>query len=107
MKRVYSVENLAIAWHMKNLLISNGIEAIVKNENLYSVAGELPITECMPEVWVLDAGQFEEAEALIKTVDAKSRNADAVDWACDACGESNGAAFELCWKCQAAVICPS
>jgi len=101
------VENLAIAWHIKNFLISNGIEAIVKNENLYSVAGELPIHECMPEVWILDEDQFVTAEQLIKTVDVKADQVEGLDWACDFCGESNAAVFNLCWKCQTGVKCPS
>ena len=42
MKKVYSTEILANAWNIKNVLEQHDIEAVIKNENLFSVSGESP-----------------------------------------------------------------
>lgn len=99
MKRVYTSDTVAQAWHIRNLLEQHGIRSTVKNEQLYSVAGELPITECMPEVWV-DDSFFIKAEQIIRDIE-NSTEPEGEDWVCDNCKESNGASFGLCWNCQA------
>lgn len=101
MKRVYSSDTVALAWHIRNLLEQYNIQAIVKNEQLYSVAGEVPLTECMPEVWVEDFA-FSRAEKIIRDVE-NSTEPEGHDWICKNCKESNGASFGLCWNCQTSV----
>lgn len=101
MKRVYTSDTVAQAWHIRNLLEQYGIKATIKNEQLYSVAGEIPITECMPEVWVEDL-VFVRAEQIISDTELGTESAGD-DWICNNCQESNGAAFGLCWNCQAAL----
>ena len=53
MKRIYSSHNLAAVHHAKNVLETEGIQAVVKNEMLSSAMGELPPAECQAELWVL------------------------------------------------------
>lgn len=101
MKRVYSSDTVALAWHIRNLLEQHNIHATVKNEQLYSVAGEVPLGECMPEVWVDDL-VFSRAEKIIRDVE-NSTETEGDDWVCENCKESNGANFGLCWNCQASV----
>lgn len=98
MKRVYTTDNVAMAWHIRNVLEQHGIQATVRNEKLYSIAGEMPITECMPEVWVgkLD---FSRAERIIREVEIAAP-VEGPDWICQDCGESVGASFDICWNCQ-------
>ncbi|MEE3301128.1 MAG: DUF2007 domain-containing protein [Pseudomonadota bacterium] len=43
MKLVYTADNVAMAWHVRNLLEQHDIAAIVRNDKLYSVAGEMPV----------------------------------------------------------------
>ncbi len=88
-----------MAWHIKNVLENNAMPAMVKNEQLYSVAGEIPVTECMPEVWVVDPADFAGAEALIRKIQQENETTQA-DWICSTCQESNGGNFEICWSCQ-------
>jgi len=47
MKKVYEVllDTLTVG-HFKNLLENEGIHCVIKNENLASAAGGIPITEC-------------------------------------------------------------
>ena len=98
MKRVYIADNAASAWNIKNLLQQCNIDSEVKNDQLYSVAGEVPVTECMPEVWV-DTAVYERARELV--LESESRE-DIVepDWICKKCRETNTGQFAICWSCQ-------
>jgi len=92
-----------MAWHVRNVLEQHEIPTTIKNDNLYSVAGEVPITECLPEVWVNNASDFDRAERIIKEVQEspeKEGGARKAVWQCKNCGEVNGVAFEICWNCQ-------
>ena len=65
-QRVFSSFDLLAAHHAKNLLEAEGIRAEVKNECLSSAMGELPPAECQAEVWVLNEGDAERAERLLR-----------------------------------------
>ena len=88
-KKIYSNNNIALVWHVKNMLEQQGIEVETRNDRLYSVAGELPVTECMGEVWVVSA---------LPEFDA---------WVCHACHEKVDGTFAVCWNCQAAPADPA
>ena len=100
MKRVYAAASVPMAWHMANVLEYHGIEALVKNDQLYSVAGEVPVNECMPEVWVRNDLDYIRAEQIIKELESGSK-IEEPDWHCRVCAEDNGGNFDLCWNCQA------
>jgi hypothetical protein len=99
MQKVYTSDTVAMAWHLRNVLEQHDIQAQVRNANLYSVAGELPINECLPEIWVgsLDVRR---AEQIIKDLQLGCDEAGP-DWQCQTCSEANAATFEICWNCQA------
>lgn len=98
MKRVYSTEILANAWHIRNVLEQYDIDSVIRNENLFSVAGEVPFIECMPEVWVKPL-YFRRAKQIIAELESSSQ-AEGPDWKCSGCGESNMISYSVCWKCQ-------
>ena len=101
MKRVYSDNNVAMVWHVRNMLEAQDIDVEVRNDRLYTVAGEVPVTECMAEVWVVNPLCYRLAEQLIGEM--KSGSEDLLpDWHCKACGELNGGSFAVCWNCQQA-----
>ena len=86
---------------MKNMLEQQGIEVETRNDRLYSVAGELPVTECMGEVWVVSALYYQTAERLVSEMELASLpEFDA--WVCHACHEKVDGTFAVCWNCQAA-----
>lgn len=99
MKRVYTTDNLAKAWNIRNVLEQHDIQAEVKNQQLYSVAGEVPITECMVEVWVRPL-YFVRAEQIIFEIE-NGAEVEGPDLLCCSCGESNAINFALCWNCEA------
>ena len=98
-KKVYTDDSIAIAWHFRNVLEQHGIRSVVKNEGLYSVGGEIPINECLPEVWVEQALNAKHAESIIQLIQNHEFD-EGSEWFCDECGESNFASFDICWNCS-------
>ena len=98
LKRIYSSHNLAAVHHARNLLETEGIRAVVKNEFLSSAMGDLPPAECQAEVWVLYEKDFQAAEMLLKNA-FSSKNGES--WKCLSCGEAGEAQFTQCWRCGA------
>ena len=58
MKTVYSSPNITLVYHFKNILEGCGISCQIRKEYLSSGAGELPPTDCWPELCVADEGLF-------------------------------------------------
>ncbi|GJM14248.1 MAG: hypothetical protein DHS20C12_26510 [Pseudohongiella sp.] len=98
MKKVYSTEILANAWNIKNVLEQHDIDAIVKNENLFSVSGEVPLLECLPEVWVKPLYYARAKQIIAEMTDVAETSGP--DWVCGDCGESNLANYSICWSCE-------
>ena len=59
MKRVFDHIDFTIVGHMKSVLDSEGIRTEIRNEGASRAAGELPISEVYPELWVLDIADEE------------------------------------------------
>lgn len=99
MVEVFIAASLSEAHLLRTLLEDHGIRAEVRNEILSQVRGEVPMdASTAPAVWIFDEQRADEARAII----AEHRTAPSgPDWTCAACGEANGPAFELCWKCGA------
>ena len=97
MEKVYSSDNLIMAGHVKSLLENEGINCIIKNQNLAGAIGELPPVECWPEVWITNDEDYDLAMKIVATVitnDLSSAN----DWQFE-CGEMIEGQFTACWKC--------
>ncbi|MFC3284331.1 putative signal transducing protein [Litchfieldella rifensis] len=95
--RVFRHSNALLVSHIQNVLIAAGIPAELRNMTLGGGAGELPLGECEPEVWVA-AHNAARADALVRE-SLQGASDPAPDWVCPHCGESLGGAFETCWKC--------
>ena len=98
MRKVYASDNGIILGHVRQVLESHAIGCVVRNDFLLGGAGEIPINETWPEVWVTDDRDFERARAL---VDAVAPEADATDppWRCVSCEELVEGQFTDCWRC--------
>jgi len=97
MKLVYTADNRAMAWHIKNVLHSNAVKAEVHNDTLRSAQGGVPVNECSPEVWVLHDSDEAVARQLINEA---AEAPDLPEWTCAGCGELNFGQFDICWNCQ-------
>ena len=98
MKRIYSTDNPALAWHVRNMLHQQGIQAEVRNEKLYSIVGETPPSETWPEVWVARQQDHAQAEKLVKAL-LENKPVEYEDWSCPGCGESVAGSMAVCWNC--------
>ena len=72
---------------------------MLKNEYAQGAMGELSVFDAWPELWVVEDRDYDAAVAII---DSALSESDASGWTCPRCRESNGPAFESCWKCGAA-----
>ncbi|OUS24673.1 hypothetical protein A9Q98_13180 [Thalassotalea sp. 42_200_T64] len=98
MLKIYSDESFVQVHHIKNLLESHNIDCTTRNEGLSSLAGEVPSTECWPELWLIDDRKEQAAMAII--AESKlDRSAQKSDWVCAKCDEKIEAEFEICWQC--------
>lgn len=99
MKKLYTHENRMIVYNMRNLLQSEGIETVVRNEFTGGGVGDLPAFDTWPELWLQDETRLPQAQSILQGVVDDS---DTESWSCTSCGEANGAAFQLCWNCRQA-----
>ena len=101
MQPLYSSLNLHEIYHLKNLLEAEGIRCHIKNELLSRLAGEIPFTECAPQLGLLDERDFDRARCVV-TDFGRGRGAVAASpWQCPACGEALEGQFSACWHCGA------
>jgi hypothetical protein len=100
MRRVHTAESTIEIAHLRNVLESEGIACIVRNDRLAGVIGEIPFVECWPELWIAEPGQELRARGLIEQA-LRPRPAGK-PWICPECGEHIDAAFTECWRCAVA-----
>lgn len=98
MKRLCRAPSLPDAHILRGVLEQSGIEAHVFNENAQSGAGQLPVTDACPEVWLADENDLERARAVLAAFEHAPRVTGSVH--CPACGEDSPANFQVCWNCD-------
>lgn len=98
MKKIYTSQDPLIVSHFRNILESYNIGCVIKNEFLNGAAGELPPTECWPELWVSDTTQYDEALEILEKIWV-AENVKPPSWACSYCGEEVEGQFTECWQC--------
>ena len=99
MQLLYSSLNLHEVHHLKNLLEAEGIRCHIRNELLSRLAGEIPFTECAPQLWLQDERDLERAKRVV--TDFGHGPVAAPTWQCPECGESLEGQFSACWHCGA------
>ncbi len=100
MRRVFTALYAHEAQYIRDILVQDGIEAVLRNVDLGQTAGEIPFHEVMPEVWVMDEATEERARRLILEVDLGKEAEETPEerWDC-ACGEAHEGQFDSCWSC--------
>ncbi len=100
MKSLYCNADWTKVVYLKQALQDYGIQCVVKNEYLAGAVGQIPATECWPELWVLDPECIEAARRLMKSILVEPRHS-AESWQCRVCGETSEGQFTDCWRCGA------
>ena len=95
MKLLTKAPTLVTLHHFRNLLATEGIETVIRNEHAGSVLGGMPFTEA--QLWVVNDLDFDRARQLI---DGEASDESPQDhWKCRKCGEENEGQFAACWNC--------
>lgn len=97
MKLVYASHDGLLVDYVTRALQSRGIRCVVRNQYLQGAAGELPPTECWPELWVLDNNDLALASEIVTALLTPDATREA--WQCPCCGETLEAQFDQCWRC--------
>ncbi len=95
--RVDSARNITEASLLKAALQAHEIEVGTRGEMLPSIAGELPVSEALIELWVRQE-DLEGAREILAA--ARAPAVQLPPRVCPSCDEENPGNFDLCWKCQ-------
>ena len=102
MIKVYTANSLAMAGYVQGALESAGLRCMVRNQYLSGGIGELPPTDCWPEVWVVNDHAAAQARAILAELLGEGDGEAPPAWTCGSCGERIDGQFAQCWNCQAA-----
>jgi len=103
MELIHTTEDLVYLYHLKNLLETAGVETLIQNDRLATLSGEIPMTNCWPELWLLDGSKIKLARKIINEAKAPFNDRKETDgsvWVCKNCGEEHPAQFSECWNCH-------
>jgi hypothetical protein len=105
MRKVYIAAHPAEAHMVRGLLETEGIEAIVRGEALFSSRGLTPVThDTLPSVWVVDPEDAEDAALIIAAANSGTLPGARRErsWRCPTCNVFVGPEFVACWQCSRA-----
>ena len=94
---LFAHSNALLVSHVRNVLVAAGIACELRNMALGGGAGELPLSECEPEVWVA-VRDHERAVALLHQA-LHGPDDMPSSWRCRHCGEMLDGVFDTCWQC--------
>jgi hypothetical protein len=98
LRKVHTAESILEIAHLRNVLETDGIACVIRNDRLAGALGEIPFVECWPELWVVENAFLLRARELIAAAQgAGPIRMDA--WTCERCGERQDAQFDECWRC--------
>ena len=98
MKKLTAVDSIITINHYKNILTSEGIPSVIRNEHLGSIVGEMPFMEVWPQLWVENDLDYDRARQLIDAATILDES-PASAWHCKSCKVENEGQFAACWNC--------
>ena len=98
--RVYIARFLTEAERVRELMIEGGLHPQLRGAMLASAAGELPIQDALPTLWV-SSEEKKRAEQFIERLDAELMEEEGV-WSCSFCDAEVPGHFGTCWSCATA-----
>jgi hypothetical protein len=101
-KKLTSIHSIVTANHYRNLLVSEGIPAVVRNEHFGSIMGEIPFQDVWPELWIENDLDYDRALQLIDDARIADESPER-PWKCKKCSTENEGQFAACWNCGEAV----
>lgn len=95
MRRLTQAPNLAIATLWADVMCGAGLGVTVQRAFASGIAGEIPPDQALPELWLADEAEREQAEALLHQLQHPRERR----WACPGCAEVIDGPFDTCWQC--------
>ena len=96
MKRIFRAASLVEVAHVRNLLLTAGIQSELRNQYSAGALGDLPMFETWPQLLVDDDDESAALRVLARAAVPASGDA----WTCPACGERLEPQFTSCWRCS-------
>lgn len=100
MIRLTRAPNLLIGQHWFNLLEQAGICCRLTGVYLQGGAGEIPVDQCGPDIWIMNEHDRKAAMQIIDGHTSRT-GSDHAHWRCETCGEWLEPQFSTCWHCSA------
>lgn len=97
MRRIFTANHLAHAELIAEHLRSEGVDTQIRNQFLGGAAGEIPVFDCQPELWLVDERMAPRAIELINQFESSDQ--DFPEWSCQQCGEVIDGNYDRCWRC--------
>lgn len=98
MKLVYTAPNPLWVQNVRNVLQHAGIACELRNEFLGGGAGDIPLNDIWPEIWVVHDEDVARAEELVTSC-IKEDQPYQKSWVCKNCGTLIEGQFAACWNC--------
>lgn len=100
MIRLTRAPDILLGQHWVNLLEQAGIACRLTGVHLQGGAGEIPVDQCGPDIWIEDEGDRDAAMKIIDGLGDSASNTGPA-WNCPSCGEWLESQFSSCWQCGA------
>jgi Putative prokaryotic signal transducing protein len=97
MKRLFQAPNAALAHLWAAQLRAAGFDVSVQREFASGIAGQIPVDQTLPEVWIMDDDQVKWARQVF----AELQNLPQRRWNCPRCVELVEGPYDQCWNCGA------
>ena len=95
MIRLMRAPDLMLAQHWVNLLTQAGISCHLTNRYMQGGAGEIPVDQCGPDIWLEHAHDKDAAMQIIEGPVNNPSNSR-LNWHCEQCGEWLEPQFSTC-----------
>lgn len=101
-KRVHIARNPVEAQLVVDLLIQEGIPAVIRGDALFNtVEGGAAALGMLPTVWIQHDVHLERAQHLVERYERGDLSDQGRSWTCPRCGERHDPPFAVCWRCGA------
>lgn len=98
MIKVHSAPYPFVLESLRNILQAEGIPSEVRTPFLNAARGDIPVTECWSELWILNDEERDRALGVIRSTLEPAEQTGA-SWRCKNCGEEVEEQFGACWQC--------
>ncbi|MCD0503844.1 DUF2007 domain-containing protein [Bordetella petrii] len=98
MIRLTRAPDLMLGQHWANLLRQAGISCRLTGVYLQGGAGEIPVDQCGPDLWI---EHERDRDTAMRLIDGPAQGTQQLQshWHCEACGEWLEPQFTVCWQC--------